>query len=150
MKKNVFLCYAVLIVILASSVPATAKQGACPTGSIKSPDLVVTSIKVDKSDNNNVKVIYTVKNQGNVVSKTSNTSIQLVSKKDKKDIMASTNTTPSLDPGKSYTTMISYPVKSKGDFVINATADYNKKISESNETNNFNSIGFSIGIKLGK
>ncbi|MFA6430803.1 MAG: CARDB domain-containing protein [Candidatus Margulisiibacteriota bacterium] len=150
MKKNVSICLAALVIMFAASVPSIAVQGSCPPKLVKGPDLVVTSIKVDKSDDKNVKVIYTVKNQGKTASDPSNTTIRMVSKKNKKDITALTNVTPSLDPGKSYTTEINYPIRAKGDFVFNATADYNKRIIESNESNNTNTVGFSIGLKIGK
>jgi len=148
MKKfSLFFGAAILSLLIIGSLTA---QGNNPANTKKddkpSSDLVITRIKVDTSDKNNAKIIYTVENQGETAVSASAASIKVLSSAGKEIGASIKNDIPSLPPSTSYTGEINYPIRSKGKYLIKATADYNDKIAESNELNNSNTIKFSIGF----
>lgn len=144
MKKAV-LC-ALLISLLIPLSALAGKKQAC-VKHVQKPDLVLTDVKVEAADDNNVKITYTVKNQGLATSRPSTTHFQMLSAQAKESIK---NAVPSLPPNRSYTAQINYNLASKGRYNLKATADYNNKITEIDETNNFNTLSFSVGIGLKK
>ncbi|MFH1387482.1 MAG: CARDB domain-containing protein [bacterium] len=115
------------------------------------PDLVVENIKVDASalnKNKTVKIKYTVKNQGKTTAGKSIAFLDIASNPTKDLHQSIKQSIPSLPPNQSYTTEISYPIKTTGDLQIKATADYKNKITEGSELNNSNTIKFSVGFGL--
>ncbi len=115
------------------------------------PDLVVKDIKVHSSTleaSQTVKIVYTIKNEGIHPSDPSVTSIKILSKDGKDTGQSMKKEIPALAPGAFYTTEVKYSIKQKGNYMIQAIADYNDKIREANETNNYNTLKFSVGIKL--
>lgn len=130
------------LVFLAGSVALAAKHA---------PDLVVKEIKMDSSTveaGQKVKIVYTIKNQGAHPSDPSVTYIKILSKDGKDTGQSMKKEIPALAPGAFYTTEVNYSLKQKGNYMIQATADYNDKIREANETNNYNTLKFSVGVKF--
>lgn len=130
------------LVFLAGSIAFAAKHA---------PDLVVKEIKMDSTTleaGQPVKIVYTIKNQGTHPSDPSVTSIKILSEEGKEMSKSIKKDIPSIAPNETYTAVVSCPLRTKGKYIIKATADYNNMIMESNETNNSNSLRFSIGFKL--
>ncbi len=147
MKNIISVC---LGIIIMASVAYSADKN-CPKKSSVLPDLAITDVKVDSSavkSTGKVKVIYTIKNRGKLSSKASALSVKALDKDGKQISKSVQKDIPILPPSRSYTTEINYNVAKKGDMVFKAAADYNDKITESDESNNNNTMKFSIGFGL--
>lgn len=135
------------ISLLAIASPGFAVNHCQPTKA--APDLVVTDVKVDAScleKDQTVKVKYTVKNQGKATAKRSTAATTIYDKSGKALQKSVKQDIPSLPPSQSYTAEISYPVRTRGNFLIKATADYQNKLTEGSDLNNSNTLRFSIGF----
>ena len=144
MKKTIVCALAISLLSLLAML--TEKEPVCAKHTPK-PDLVISSVKVKTNVDNSVKIVYTVKNQGTAPSKPTVTHFQMLSAQAKESIK---NAVPSLPPNRSYTAEINYTMAQKGRYDLKATADYNNKINEIDETNNFNTLSFSVGIGFKK
>lgn len=149
MKKTALFIIVLIIVGFAAGVyiisnTQTKKPEALPDLAVVQVKAVVPAVKKVKT----IKVRYVVQNQGKAAAAASISTVSLFSENGQLAGKVSQINVPPLPAGGSYTAEISYPIVAKGRYSIKAVADYNDRIYESNESNNYNVVKLGVGIKL--
>jgi len=105
------------------------------------PDLIVKKVTIKRpADKKSAKVtvVYIIFNQGKSPCPASATKLTSQNGSVIKQV-------PPLKPGESLTTTLDYDLAKTGNHWVKVSADYNNRIKESNDSNNDNTIRFSIG-----
>ena len=139
MKKQLFL-FVIFIALGAICIAATTTKKV-----EKKPDLVVTKVKATKHpiQKNKVIIEYSIKNQGNAASVTTQTGITPLTGSKKIQ-----QTTAPIAPGQTTTQTCIIDSTKNGKYNISVSADYMNQNVELNEANNENTIKFSVGGKF--